>query len=137
MLCLLNRLFELSDLSPRKPFRVVGEQIDGSFELDHEVYLLEAKWERQKSGIDHLYVFHDKVVGKAHITRGLFISINGVTSEAADAITRGKQPCFFGINGHDLMMILQDRTDLVTFLRERVRLFGEGQLFVPFAELGL
>lgn len=39
----LNNLFNLNGLSPREPFRVVGEQIDGSFELDHEVYLIEAK----------------------------------------------------------------------------------------------
>ena len=38
----LNRLFALHALSPREAFRVVGEQIDGSFLLDHEVYLLEA-----------------------------------------------------------------------------------------------
>ena len=43
----LSRLFALHGLSHREPFRVVGEQIDGSFELDHEVYLLEAKWHRQ------------------------------------------------------------------------------------------
>lgn len=29
---LLNRLFEIFDLQPRQPFRVVGEQIDGSFQ---------------------------------------------------------------------------------------------------------
>lgn len=33
----LNNLFNLNGLSPREPFRVVGEQIDGSFELDHEI----------------------------------------------------------------------------------------------------
>jgi len=31
---LLNRLFDIFELRPRQPFRVVGEQIDGSFELD-------------------------------------------------------------------------------------------------------
>src|SRR5258708_2087029 len=31
---LLNRLFELFELFPRQAFRVTGEQIDGSFELD-------------------------------------------------------------------------------------------------------
>jgi hypothetical protein len=42
---LLNKLFALQDLAPRKSFRVAGEQIDGSFELDNETYLVEAKWE--------------------------------------------------------------------------------------------
>lgn len=34
---LLNRLFEIYELRPRQPFRVVGEQIDGSFELESQV----------------------------------------------------------------------------------------------------
>ncbi|HEV2697155.1 MAG TPA: hypothetical protein VGU90_04115, partial [Terriglobales bacterium] len=42
---LLNELFNVFELRPRQPFRVVGEQIDGSFELDGQVYLLESKWE--------------------------------------------------------------------------------------------
>ena len=43
---LLTELFELSGLKPRKSFCVVGEQIDGSFELDHETYLLQANGRR-------------------------------------------------------------------------------------------
>ena len=42
---LLNCLFKIFELRPRQPFRVVGEQIDGSFELGGQVYLLESKWE--------------------------------------------------------------------------------------------
>jgi len=44
---LLNRTFALSGLAPQKPFRVVGEQIDGSLVLDHDVCLLEAKWTKE------------------------------------------------------------------------------------------
>jgi len=43
----LNRLFEIFGLRPRQPFRVTGEQIDGSFELESQIYLLESKWEQQ------------------------------------------------------------------------------------------
>jgi hypothetical protein len=34
----LTELFELFALKPRRPFRVIGEQIDGSFELDHDSF---------------------------------------------------------------------------------------------------
>jgi uncharacterized protein YjbI with pentapeptide repeats len=30
---------------PRGSFRLIGEQIDGSFHLEGETYLLEAKWQ--------------------------------------------------------------------------------------------
>jgi hypothetical protein len=99
----LNRLFVLHGLSPREAFRVVGEQIDGSFELDHEVYLLEAKWLQEPSPAADLYVFREKVEGKSKFTRGVFLSINGVSRDGSDAITRGKQPNFFIIDGYDVM----------------------------------
>jgi hypothetical protein len=132
----LNRLFTLHDLAPREPFRVVGEQIDGSFELDYEVYLLEAKWQQDPSPAADLYVFREKVEGKSKFTRGVFLSINGVSKDAQDAITRGKQPNFFVIDGYDLMMLLEDNVELQAFLRRRQRLFAEeGRVCVPFGEL--
>lgn len=132
----LNHLFALHGLSPREPFRVTGEQIDGSFELDHEVYLLEAKWQQDPSPASDLYVFREKVEGKSKYTRGVFLSINGVSKEALEAITKGKQPIFFVIDGYDVMMLLEDNMDLTTFLRHRQRLLAEeGRVSVPFGEL--
>lgn len=134
----LNRLFSCHDLTPREPFRVVGEQIDGSFELDHEIYLLEAKWQQAPSSAADLYVFREKVEGKSKFTRGLFLSINGVSREAQDAITRGKQPNFFITDGYDVMMLLQDNMELQSFLRKRHRLLAEeGRVCVPFNELSM
>jgi hypothetical protein len=132
----LNRLFELHGLSPREPFRVVGEQIDGSFELDHEIYLLEAKWYHDPRPASDLYVFREKVEGKSKFTRGVFLSINGVTRDATDAITRGKQPNFFITDGYDVMMLLEDNMGVATFLRRRQRLLAEeGRVAVPSHEL--
>jgi len=132
----LNRLFALHGLSPREPFRVTGEQIDGSFELDHEVYLLEAKWQQDPSPAADLYVFREKVEGKSKYTRGVFLSINGVSKDALEAITKGKQPTFFLIDGYDVIMLLEDNMDLTAFLRRRQRLLAEeGRVSVPFGEL--
>jgi hypothetical protein len=70
---LLNRLFELFGLKPRQPFRVAGEQIDGSFEMDAEIYLLESKWEKHPLPEADLLVFREKIIGKSTFTRGVFI----------------------------------------------------------------
>ena len=51
--------------------------------------------------------------------------MNGITSEAKDAITRGKQPLFFLVNGHDLMSILMGHVELDEFFRRRQRLLAE------------
>lgn len=132
----LNRIFDLHDLSPRDPFRVVGEQIDGSFELDHEIYLLEAKWEKEPCPESDLLVFKGKIEGKSKYTRGVFVSINGISKEAAIAITQGKQASFFVINGYDIAMLLEDSMDLAVFLRRRQRLLAEeGRVVVTFSEL--
>ncbi len=122
---LLNQLFQLEGLAPRSPFRVVGEQIDGSFQFDYETYLLEAKWEKAPLDEQPLLVFRGKIESKSAYTRGLFLAINGITSQAAEALGRGKQPNFFIVNGAELTRILMDQEDLKLFLRRRQRLLAE------------
>jgi hypothetical protein len=102
----LNQLFELFDLRPRQAFRIIGEQIDGSFELDGQIYLIESKWAKDPLSEADLLVFRGKIEGKSAFTRGVFIALNDISSQARDAFTRGKAPSFFIMNGHDLMMIL-------------------------------
>jgi hypothetical protein len=66
---LLTELFSLFNLNPRKSFRVVGEQIDGSFELDHETYLLEAKWEKNPLSEHPLAYFREQIDGSLGVGR--------------------------------------------------------------------
>lgn len=133
---ILNGMFRLHGLSPRESFRVVGEQIDGSFELDHEIYLVEAKWKQEPCPEADLLVFRGKIEGKSAYTRGVFISFNGVSREAANAITQGKQPNFFAIDGYDITMLLEDNVDMSVFFRKRQRILAEeGRVIVPFKDV--
>ena len=133
---ILNRLFALHGLAPREPFKLKGEQIDGSFDLDHETYLVEAKWEKQPLPESTLLVFRGKIEGKSAYTRGVFIALNGITAEAAEAITYGKQPSFFVMDGYDVTVVLSDEIGLVDFLRQRRRLLAEeGLMVVPYPQL--
>ena len=79
---LLNRLFGLFGLDPRQAFRVAGEQIDGSFQMDAETYLLESKWEKHPLPESDLLVFQGKIEGKSRFTRGVFLALNGVSRSA-------------------------------------------------------
>jgi hypothetical protein len=121
----LNRLFALNSLDPREPFKLIGEQIDGSFELDHEIYLLEAKWEKEPANEATLLVFRGKIEGKSQFTRGVFISLNGITNEAEQAITKGKQPNFFTVDGYDLSVVLQGHIGLDDLFRCKLRKLAE------------
>ena len=133
---LLNKLFLLYELNPRAAFRVTGEQIDGSFVLEGEVYLVEAKWEKAALPEADLLVFRGKIEGKSTFTRGMFIALNDVTDVAKDAITRGKSPSFFVMNGYDLMMILSEAISLTEFLKKRIRLLAEeGRVCIPFSDV--
>jgi hypothetical protein len=133
---LLNRLFTIYGLDPRRPFRVIGEQIDGSFDLDAQIYLVEAKWEKDPLPEAPMLVFRGKIEGKSTFTRGLFIALNGVSDEARHAITQGKSPSFFVMNGYDLFMILSETISLTDFLRKRVRLLAEeGRVCALFTEI--
>lgn len=133
---ILNRLFALSGLDPREPFKVVGEQIDGSFELDHEIYLVEAKWEKAASNESPLLIFRGKIEGKSQFTRGVFISLNGITNEADLAITKGKQPNFFAVDGYDLSVVMQRHITLVDLFRRKLRkLAEEGRIRYSAAEI--
>jgi hypothetical protein len=132
----LNEVFDLQGLEPNEPFRVVGEQIDGSFLLDSEVYLLEAKWTESQVGESDLLVFRGKVEGKSAFTRGLFISVNGFSLPGIQAITTGKQPIFMMMDGADLYRVLDRQLRLDSILRSKMRWLAEkGEPFVPASEL--
>jgi len=134
----LNELFEVEGLVPREPFIINPqlEQIDGSFSLDNETYLVEAKWHRDRIGREPLSAFRDVIIGKSHFTRGVFISMNGCTPNATEALTRGKQPVFFILDGYHLMAALQGTTSLKELLRCYVRRFAEeGSMYIPAQEL--
>ena len=127
----MSRLFETSGLNSRSPFKVCGEQIDGSVEIDTNTYLIEVKWTKKPINESDLLVFRGKVEGKSSFTRGMFLSINGFTEEAITAITTGKQPNFFLLDGYDLTTVLEEKCSLGELLRHKIRkLAEEGSVYV-------
>lgn len=101
---LLRDIFNVYGLEAREPFRLRGEQIDGSFQLSNETYLLEAKWQGDQTDVADLHIFHGKLEQKAAWTRGLFISNSGFTEDGLAAFGRGKRVvCMDGLDLHDTM----------------------------------
>lgn len=100
----LKDLFDASGLKGRASFRLVGEQIDGSFELSGEIYLLEAKWQDPPVAVADLRSFNAKVEEKAAWSRGLFVSISGFTEDGLTAFGRGKRlVCMDGLDLHEVL----------------------------------
>lgn len=130
----LKQLFDVYGLSPRDPFRIRGEQIDGSFQLASETYLVEAKWQGLQTGVADLHIFHGKIEQKAAWTRGLFISNSGFTSEGLAAFGRGKR--VICMDGSDLYETLHRELPLDKVLDLKVRRAAEtGFPFVSVRDL--
>ena len=130
----LKSLFEVYGLKPREAFRIRGEQIDGSFVLANETYLLEAKWESVLTGVAHLHVFHGKLEQKAAWARGLFISHAGFSENGLAAWGRGKR--VICMDGFDLYEMLQRSLPLDHVLDRKIRRAAEtGIAFVRVREL--
>jgi Restriction endonuclease len=100
----LKELFDAYGLEPKAPYRLNGEQIDGSFQLGNETYLLEAKWQNPRIGNAELGAFHSKLDQKAVWARGLFISNSGFTDEGLHAFGRGRRiVCMDGFDLHETL----------------------------------
>jgi hypothetical protein len=130
----IKNLFDLYGLKARESFRLVGEQIDGSFDLESETYLLEAKWQDALVGAAELHTFHGKIEQKAAWTRGLFISQSGFTADGLVAFGRGKR--VICMDGLDMYNILHREIPLKCALERKVRRAAEtGRPFVSIDEL--
>lgn len=121
----LYRLFESYGFEPRSSFRITGEQIDGSFLLHNEVYLLEAKWTNKKTDKADLVVFNDKVTSKSGFTRGLFISFSGFSDDALSTFATGRTVNIVLMTVQELAIALDRKLDLKTVLSAKVRALAE------------
>jgi hypothetical protein len=132
----LNELFSLSDLAPRNAFRLVGEQIDGSFALQGETYLIEATWRNSRVGEEELMSFAGKVSGKASWSRGLHVSYAGYSPDGLEAFARGKRTAIVCMGGLCLNDTLAHNLSLATVIERKVRRAAEtNEAFVRVRDL--
>lgn len=130
----LKNLFDTFGLAAQEPFRLRGEQIDGSFQLGSDTYLLEAKWHGQPIGVADLHTFHGKIEQKAAWTRGLFVSNSGFSEDGLVAFGRGKR--VICMDGLDLYDMLDREIPLNQVLERKVRRAAEtGMPFLRIRDL--
>lgn len=119
----LRSIFTFYGLEARGAFRLTGEQIDGSFVLGQETYLLEAKWQNPQVSIGELHTFHGKLEQKAAWARGLFVSYSGFSPDGLIAFGRGKRVVC--MDGYDLHEALTREIPLNHVLERKVRRAAE------------
>lgn len=121
---LLNELFILFDLKPRRSFTLVDEQIDGAFTFNTDDYLLEAKWENHAASREEVDVLSQKVQRKGKNTLGLFVAVSGFS----DPAIRAHSNCGTGLvfmDGADLFSIFEGHISLTELLDAKRRHVNE------------
>lgn len=127
----LKNLFSVFRMDPRGSFRNTGEQIDGSFSINSEHYLMEAKWHSKQTPASDLNAFQGKLRTKASWTRGVFISWHGFTEDGLVAFGKGhKVVC---ISGKDIYECLKAKIPFPVLLEAKVRHASEtGECYIAY-----
>lgn len=132
---LLADLFELNDISYRRPYRTATEQIDGHFGFKGFDYLVEARWRAKQPTSADLGGFKSKVDSKLSSTRGVFVAINGFRPEVVLAATQSNTSNILLIDGEDLTLVLEGQVSLSDALDLKIQKAAqEGILFFPLRE---
>jgi|GEM_PF-2690312 len=120
----LTNLFSEFSLKPREPFRIVGEQIDGSFDYNGEFYLVEARWRQDKITASDIAVFNAKITNKSSFTRGAFFSYS-VFDDYIFQTYNNRGSSFILITVNELYEMLDAKMKLQDFIYKKVRALAE------------
>ena len=131
----LNQLFGLYDLDPKGSFKVEGEQIDGAFTFNNEEYLLEAKWKTELTNLADLDSFSGKLRRRLENTLGLFISINGFSTESINKFACDRKLMLL-MDGNDLIAVLDERITLPELLKRKKRAAAQtGNIYFRYQDM--
>jgi hypothetical protein len=127
-------IFELFDLDPKASFKNTGEQIDGAFCLEGADYLFEGKWQKDPVNSQDMDAFSGKIKRKLDNTLGLFLAINGFSSDGVKIQSAGRSVIIL-MTGADLMAVLEERIDFVSMiLRKRRHAAQTGNILYEFSQ---
>jgi hypothetical protein len=117
---ILLELAKLSGLTVTEPFRISGEQIDGTVKFEGEYYLIEAKWQDKAQSNEPLYQFAMKVQGRMY-GRGMFVSVNGFSEYVVSGLINGKAKKTILVDGEDLILMLEDNLSFSELIDAKVK----------------
>jgi len=117
---ILTELARIESLEVTEPFRVHGEQIDGSVKYDGEHYLVEAKWKDKSASNESVYQFSFKIEGKFY-GRGLFVSVHGFSENVIKSIVAGKAAKTLFVDGEDLVLVLEEHLSFRDMIDKKVK----------------
>jgi len=127
-------LLELEEFEIHRPYRVIGEQLDGHFKYEKFDYIVEIKWTDKVSSQSDLSIFDGKIRGKGQSTRGFFLSINGFDKNAISKFS-GDEPRIILMDGRDFYLILEEMTTFYDLMKLKTDFLArKGNIYVNYGE---
>ena len=131
---LLERIFSLYEIPAQKSFKrnEGGEQIDGAFKIEGSYLLVECKWTQKLTDIRQLDSLYGKISRSGKHTLGLFLSINGWSSNVTPLLKQNQDKSIILMDGYDLRSTLEEHKtlDLKSLLLKKLDcLHFEGEPF--------
>lgn len=120
----LNTLFKTFNLDPHASYKTEYDQIDGSFILNGNTILVEAKYRTNAIPKDDLILFSNKVQNKSHFAKGLFITYSEVEEKAIEYF-EDKGARIIILTVQELFMMCQSKYSLIKLLQEKYRILDE------------
>lgn len=119
---LINNLFKYFNIPVKDSFKRKGQgsQIDGAFSFDGWFYLTEIKWTKNKISFKELSSLKSKIDQSGKQTLGLFISINGWSSNVITGLKESSTKDILQMDGHDLESILNGSVSLDIGLKKKI-----------------
>lgn len=132
----LNQLFQDLSLSPKASYRTESDQIDGSFLLDGNTILLEAKYRSSSPSKNDLILFSEKIANKSQFARGLFICQAKIPCQINDYYKDREGTRIIAMTVEELYLILSENADIVDIIRRKFRYLDEmGIVFKYYREI--
>ncbi len=117
---LINEMFDDCKVLIKPSYKSVdqGQQIDGAIEINSKIFLLEAKWEKNKTlAASKLYSFIGKINSKLEGTLGIFISHNRLKENFVNAVRDGlRQNCILIHGEENIKEIIEANFNLKEYI---------------------
>ena len=131
----LNKLFITFDLAPHASYRTEFDQIDGSFVLEGNTILVEAKYRTNAIPKNDLLLFTQKIESKSHFPKGLFITYSPVDDRAIEYFT-DRSARIVVMTVQELFLMCQNKYPFPKVLQAKFRALDErGIIFKHIMEI--
>ncbi len=131
----LNRLFGVFGLDPHASYRTDTDQIDGSFILNGNTVLLEAKYRIASLSKNDLILFENKVARKSSFARGLFVSLSDFDENVVNYF-KDRSSRIIAVSVPEIYMMCSEKKDLREVLTRKFRYLDEyGVIYKHISQL--